>query len=203
LHHIARICVLIIDPKTLATQGSIEYWCKNQSQKNWIPRASKNSLLLYASLENLILHEVPNVCAIKGHHTVFIGPCKIGRWRGSSAIIDTSVGTVAMVHRRTKVSYLDWVVKERFLPHYIFCFVRFDGLGVKEFSRDFTAKVRGFDGFVYVSGFQQVNTEFEIFCGITDCYAVQFKMSVDFVHNLFLDKDNNTLHLEFDASSVF
>jgi len=203
LEKIARICLVIIDPETLTTQGSIEFLCTSQSQKNWVPRTENTSLLLYSSLENSIVHEVPNAASLTGHHLVYIGPCKIGKWRGSSGIIDTQLGTIAVVHHRTKETIFNWIIKERFLPHYAFCFARFENNVVALYSRTFTLNIKGFSGFVYVSGLEElIDGNFELCCGVTDCYAVKIIMKRAFVQALFDNYEMPQAHYEFSPSDV-
>jgi hypothetical protein len=190
---VARICVFVFDPFKGLTLGSVEFFCKSQSQKNWMPQMMGSSLLLWSSLEHSTIHEIPNICDVRNHHMTFIGPCKIGRWRGSSAILETPYGTLGMVHRRTKENFTNWIVKERFLPHYEHSFVLLKTNGQvieKTYSAPFTVKIEGFDGFVYISGFDVVEDSLEICAGVTDCYAVKFVMTPEMIRGLFDNKSS-------------
>ena len=200
---IARICVFVFDPYLGLTLGSVEYFCQSQSQKNWMPQMHGTSLLLWSSLEHSTIHMVPNIADVRGHHKTVIGPCKIGRWRGSSAILETQFGTIGMVHRRTKESFQNWILEERFLPHYMHAFAIIKSSEAPIYSAPFIVTIQGFEGFVYISGFDVLPSgDFEVCAGVTDCYAVKFLMQQSLVAELIDRPSASIRHLTFEPSEV-
>lgn len=202
----ASICVGLLEffDTTYSLKFSIEYKCPSQNQKNWMPRLYKDSVLLYASLQNQIIYCIPNILKQEGHTTVSISPVKLsGKWRGSSPIINTPLGPMGLVHYRRPIS-----IGKKLMPDYVHAFFILKQQGQSkgetiEFSTEYEFDV-GFKGFVYVSGFDFLDAStVQLSVGVADCYAVKFNLPWTLIKQGFENKKDFITKLSVEAEEIY
>jgi hypothetical protein len=200
----ASICISVVefDEESYAIKFTLEYKCPSQNQKNWMPRLYKDSVLLYASLENQVIYCVPNILNQKGHANVSISPVKLGgKWRGSSPIIETALGPMGLVHYRRPIS-----LAKKLMPDYVHAFFLIKSNDSKE-TLEFSTEIE-FDldiqGFVYVSGFEFLDDQrVQLSVGIADCYAVKFNLQFSQIKEFFTKKKDYITKVSVKALEVY
>lgn len=178
------VCICIVDTIDALQEATARWlplatreFTSSKTQKNWMAQKIGQNINLVAQLGSQlgsataagssIVYQVAIDELVRSVHTIIEVPdCSSIEWRGSTCFATSSIGPIAIVHRRLPRS-----LAGRFMPEYEYALC----LCIKnEFYLGPPFKLYDERGFVYVSGLEiKANDTLVLQAGVADCYESQ------------------------------